>query len=212
MATEKQIAANRRNSQLSTGPTSALGRARSAMNAYKDGMRSKKRALMRDDAYAFENRKRKWMAKADPADDMGEFLVYQNVCASFEIENAVRANVERTNRLVETSDDSEIETADDLGARLLFDRCGPAGLYGNGPDIRTKHERKLKTSSSGTADDPDRPAKLVAELEKTAQGCIWLRSQWEELRGPARAREILASTRQIQSHPPSGLPTGRRGC
>ena len=31
-------------------------------------------------------------------------------------------------------------------------------------------------------DDPDDPAKLVAELEKTAPGCIWMREQWEELR------------------------------
>ena len=152
------------------------------MNAYKDGMRSKKRALMRDDAYAFENRKRKWMAKADPADDMGEFLVYQNVCASFEIENAVARMWNGPTGWSRLPTTARSKRPTSWVRELLFDRCGPAGLYGNGPDIRTKHERKLKTSSSGTADDPDRPAKLVAELEKTAQGCIWLRSQWEELR------------------------------
>ena len=50
------------------------------MNAYKDGLRSKKRVLLRDESYAFENRKQKWMAKANPSDDMGEFLVNQIVC------------------------------------------------------------------------------------------------------------------------------------
>ena len=182
MATEKQIAANQRNSRLSTGPTSALGRARSAMNAYKDGLRSKKRVLLRDESYAFENRKQKWMAKANPSDDMGEFLVNQIVCASFEIEHAVGAIWERIDRQIETSEDSEIESVNALGERLLFDRCGPRGLVGNGPDIKTKHERKLKTSLSGVAEDPDSPRKLVQELKNSAFGCMWLRGHWEELK------------------------------
>jgi hypothetical protein len=38
-----------------------------------------------------------------------------------------------------------------------------------------------KTSSSGKSADADHPAKLVAELETTAFGCMWLRGQWEEL-------------------------------
>ena len=45
MASDKQIAANRRNSQKSTGPITAEGLAKSAMNAYKHGMQSRKRAL-----------------------------------------------------------------------------------------------------------------------------------------------------------------------
>ena len=38
MATEKQIAANRANALLSTGPRTAEGKARAAMNAYDHGM------------------------------------------------------------------------------------------------------------------------------------------------------------------------------
>lgn len=38
MATDRQIEANRRNARLSTGPTSAAGRARSAQNARKHGL------------------------------------------------------------------------------------------------------------------------------------------------------------------------------
>jgi hypothetical protein len=40
MASEKQIAANRRNAQLSTGPKTESGKARSALNALKHGCRS----------------------------------------------------------------------------------------------------------------------------------------------------------------------------
>ena len=41
MATRKQIAANRRNSQESTGPRSDEGKARSSMNALKTGIDAK---------------------------------------------------------------------------------------------------------------------------------------------------------------------------
>jgi hypothetical protein len=41
MASDKQIEANRRNAQLSTGPKTEAGKARSALNALKHGMRSK---------------------------------------------------------------------------------------------------------------------------------------------------------------------------
>ena len=92
MATEKQIAANRQNATLSTGPKTAAGRARSSMNSYRDGMRSKKRKLLREESYVAESRKHKWMALTDPCNDVAEFLMHQNVCASFEVEHAVRVN------------------------------------------------------------------------------------------------------------------------
>ena len=90
--------------------------------------------------------------------------------------------MERIDRQIETSEDTQIESVNALGERLLFDRCGPRGLVGNGPDIKTKHERKLKTSSSGVAEDPDSPRKLVQELKNSAFGCMWLRGHWEELK------------------------------
>jgi hypothetical protein len=41
LATEKQIAANRRNAAKSTGPRTAPGKARSRMNAYRHGFSSR---------------------------------------------------------------------------------------------------------------------------------------------------------------------------
>ena len=38
MASERQIAANRRNAQKSTGPTSGSGKKRSSKNAYRHGL------------------------------------------------------------------------------------------------------------------------------------------------------------------------------
>jgi hypothetical protein len=198
MATEKQIAANRANALLSTGPKTAAGRARSAMNSYRDGMRSKKRKALRDESYVAESRKHKWMATSDPCNDIAEFLMHQSVCASFELEHAVRVNLERSTKLVENSDDKEIDAVGALGRRLFHDRCGPTGAYGNVPHVRTKEDLKRQTSSSGAGDDPDHPAKLVAELEKTAPGCIWMREQWEELREQVN-RDVFQSIDRLRA-------------
>jgi hypothetical protein len=88
MTSEAKVASCRRNGEKSMGPKTPKGRERSSMNAYKHGLRSKKQVLVREDSCAFENRKRKWMAKVDPSDDMAEFLAYQTVAAWTEIEHA----------------------------------------------------------------------------------------------------------------------------
>jgi hypothetical protein len=185
MTSEAKIAACRINGKKSKGPTTPEGRERSSMNAYKHGLRSKIEALIREDSYAFENRKLKWMAKVNPTDDMGEFLAYQTVAAWTEIEYAERAEAERTATLLDTHADTQIEAVKELGRRLFHDRCGPTAFYGILATFRSGEEQEQKTSSSGKSADPDHPAKLVAELEKTWFGCIWLRDQWEELREQA---------------------------
>ena len=90
MATQRQIDANRKNSAKSTGPKTREGLERSSMNAIVHALRSKKVALAREDSYAFENRRHKWLAIADACDDREEFLVYLSVCQSFCIEHAQR--------------------------------------------------------------------------------------------------------------------------
>jgi hypothetical protein len=181
MTSEAKIASCRRNGEKSVGPKTPEGRERSSMNAFKHGLRSKKEALMREDSLAFEQRKRKWIAKADPTDDMGEFLAYQTVAAWAEIEYAERAAAERTATLIGTYEDTQIEAVRELGRRLFDERCGPTAFYGNLPAVRSKKEREKKTSWSGKSVDPHHPAKLVAELETTGFGCMWLRGRWEEL-------------------------------
>ena len=142
----------------------------------------KRRKSLREESYVFENRKHKWMALFDADDDVAEFLVDRNVNASFEILHAERARIERVTKLIENSGEKEIDEVLAIGRRLFFDRCGANGMYGNLPEYRSKHELRRKTSTSGVADDPDHPAKLVAELEKTAPGCIFMREHWQALR------------------------------
>jgi hypothetical protein len=177
MTSQAKIDANRRNSLKSTGPKTPEGLARSSMNALKHGMRSKKQALLDEDSYAFENRLHKWVAIADPDDDVGEFLVHQYVSLSFQLERLERAQLERLTSQIENSEESELDAVHELGKRLFFDPVGPTALYGN-----RSCGLKTKTSWNGLPVDPHEPAVLVRKLESTATGCHWLRQSWEELR------------------------------
>ena len=146
---------------MSTGPITPQGRAKSAMNAFKHGMRAKKQELLRGDSIAFENRLHQWMAIAEPADDMAEFLLHQNVFMSFEVERARRAHLEGLTSQIENSEDAEIEEVWELGNRLFFDPTAPIELYGAPGVFRSK----VRTSWNGRPDDPNDPAALVRKLE-----------------------------------------------
>ncbi|MBV8807686.1 MAG: hypothetical protein JO033_03345 [Acidobacteriaceae bacterium] len=54
MATDAQIPANKKNAQLSTGPTSQTGKAKSSLNAVKTGLTSRTVLLPSDDAALYE--------------------------------------------------------------------------------------------------------------------------------------------------------------
>ncbi len=148
------------------------------MNAIKNGNRSQKLALLREESSAFEERLRKWMAIGDAQNDVEEYLVYHNVCLSFELDRAERARVERCKMLIENSDDDEVAEAQEVGKKLFFDPAGPTPLYGNPPFF----SRKNKTSWNGQAVEPNDPAALVKILERNAAGCCWLREEWSTLR------------------------------
>ncbi len=54
MSTAAQIAANQKNSQLSTGPVSEAGKAKSSLNAVKSGLTGQTVLLPGDDAILYE--------------------------------------------------------------------------------------------------------------------------------------------------------------
>ncbi len=204
MASPAQIAANQLNSRKSTGPRTPEGRAQSSMNALKHGNRSRKLALLHEESSAFEERLQKWMAIGDAQNDVEEYLIYRNVCLSFELDRADRARVQRCTSLIENSDEDEVAEAQAVGKQLFFDPAGPTPLYGN----PTFFARKQKTSWNGEAVDPNDPAVLVRILERNAAGCCWLREQWQALRATG-VYGILAITRPAQGHSPSGPAAGR---
>ncbi len=129
------------------------------------------------------------MAIGDAQNDVEEYLIYRNVCLSFELDRAERARVQRCTSLIENADEEEVTEAQAVGKQLFFDPAGPTPLYGN----PTFFSRKKKTSWNAQAVDPNDPAVLVKILERNEAGC-WLREQWQALRAQ------LDSTGFWQSH------------
>jgi hypothetical protein len=73
--TEAQIAANQRNSKLSTGPTSETGKAKSSLNAVKTGLTGRTVLLPGDDAARYEAHVSSFMQRFQPAGDDEHNLV-----------------------------------------------------------------------------------------------------------------------------------------
>ena len=104
MTSELKAATNRSNSLKSTGPKTAEGRAKSAQNARKHGLRSARAELMRERSLEFEQRRMKWMANGDARDDVEEFLASHLAATDYEVVRVIRANAEECRSQVKKAD------------------------------------------------------------------------------------------------------------
>ena len=75
MSTSGQIAANQRNAQLSTGPTSEPGKNTSSRNALKTGLTGRTVLLPTEDAALYEAHLNRFLKRFDPAGDDERTLV-----------------------------------------------------------------------------------------------------------------------------------------
>jgi hypothetical protein len=75
MATAAQVAANQRNAQLSSGPTSDTGKAKSSLNAVKTGLTGHTVLLPGDDAVLYEAHVAEFIKRFEPAADEERNLV-----------------------------------------------------------------------------------------------------------------------------------------
>jgi hypothetical protein len=75
MSTQAQVDANRRNAQLSTGPTSESGKAKSSLNAVKTGLTGRTVLLSGDDATLYEAHVARFNERFQPAGEEEHNLV-----------------------------------------------------------------------------------------------------------------------------------------
>ena len=75
MSTQAQLSANKANAQLSTGPTSPEGKAKSSLNAVKTGLTGRTVLLPSDDAAAYEQHLARFIAEWKPATEPEKALV-----------------------------------------------------------------------------------------------------------------------------------------
>ena len=82
MATEKQIEANRRNAQKSTGPTTAEGKSKAKFNALKHGITADTAVLPYEDPHSYEQMRQALIDHYEPA-NAGEQMLVELVVVNY---------------------------------------------------------------------------------------------------------------------------------
>src|SRR5579863_5928192 len=91
MTTPEQIAANRRNAARSTGPKSAEGRAASAQNALRHGLRAEQVVIFDESAEDFAAFHRDMLAALAPADAEEEQLAERIILCHWRLRRTPRS-------------------------------------------------------------------------------------------------------------------------
>ncbi len=92
---EARIAANRLNSQKSTGPRSVEGKAQSRQNALKHGLTAKQLVLPTEDAAALEARREEWFDAYQPDGPAQKLLLERGTCKLRGVSIAARSRKPR---------------------------------------------------------------------------------------------------------------------
>ena len=90
MSSMKQIEANRRNAQKSTGPRTEAGKLRSSRNAVKHGLCSEQAVIAGEDPADFDSLRDGFFDTWDPQDPVEESLVRQMITAEWRLRRLAR--------------------------------------------------------------------------------------------------------------------------
>ena len=122
MASEKQIEANRRNAQKSTGPTTDEGKQQSRRNALKHGMAGAGIVLPEEAAEAIARRKEQWRDEYRPVGPSQEWvydrMVTETVLADECTGRRISLAAEQAERAAESWDDDRDREVEQLAASL----------------------------------------------------------------------------------------------
>jgi hypothetical protein len=121
MATKRQIAANRRNAQLSTGPTSVTGKAASCMNALKSGIDAQSEIIRDEKTAALDALKKEYYDHHNPTTPAERDLVDILVRSSWSLRRLARIEAEMFEYQMHEMDDLAYLNADTAAAQA-FDR------------------------------------------------------------------------------------------
>ncbi len=169
----------------------------SRFNAVKHGLTAKTPVLPGEDPAELQAKIDAYTTSHQVRNQAEADLAKLAAMACWRAERANRLEVNRvTGDIVRRSRAQAAEetlAAEGLGDRLLFDRRGPSQLYPSG-DYEHKQPR---TSDSGVADDPDKPRRLVIQLEATRAGRRWLLDRLGEVRKPIDSGEGWVSCQKL---------------
>jgi hypothetical protein len=117
VATEKQNAANKRNAQNSTGPTTEAGRSRSSRNALKHGLTAEKVTIDGEDPKQFEAFRDDVLESLRPEGAIEEQLAERIVLCWWRLRRVCRMEADIARRSIEQRM-SSTRTAYSLGTRM----------------------------------------------------------------------------------------------
>ncbi len=175
-----KLASNRKNSLKSCGPRTDAGKQASRFNALKHGLTATLAMLPDEDPAAYEARRDGWLATLRPRNDVEVDRVERAVYLSWQLERVERAQSAQLCYRVETATvekrQSEMQETIELSLRLFQ----PSGEFRwGGSETSTPAAKPGGTLEA--ADLDFHPALVGSRLEKLADGCRWMLSQWNEL-------------------------------
>ncbi len=197
MASERQIAANRRNALKSTGPRTDAGKARSRRNAITHGLHAHVNNLPDEEKADFERRLSDWNAALQPCTAYEEDLVRRLAGYSWRLDRAERVQTALIADAIDEAAEADLrqkrETFGDAARRLLPD-FAPEGAPEPTPGPRRQIGEYLYE-----IDDVNDPLFLVMQLERNAEGCKWMRERWAELRAVLDAGKAWSDPELIRA-------------
>ncbi len=144
MATEAQIAANRRNAEKSTGPRTADGKAVVAQNAVQHGLLAREGVLRGEDAEEFERHREMLLEQLNPVGALEGILATRIVDLTWRLQRAAQDRNETFGALYDRHTAGAPEPAErgaTLGRMLLEDYSGDAVL-----ERLLRYERRIEGS------------------------------------------------------------------
>jgi hypothetical protein len=178
MTSKLKIAANRKNSRLSTGP-SEESKAWTRYNRVTHGLRSRVLLLPGENQLELDELRETWVNKLKPCDPAEDELVADVVNGFWMHRRADRALFEHLNaRIGEAKAREEEGVARDI-RRLFSDVRGPHSMYCTSS---ASCGGPYTSWPTGNAENPDEPSMLVGRLESSEKGCLALIGHWRMLK------------------------------
>lgn len=207
MATERQIEANRRNAQASTGPRTEAGKEASRGNALKHGMRAEVfEVLPNEDPAEFAARVAAWERDLNPVGEAEAHLARRAAAIVWKLDRLERVEAASlTRRIRDAVDDADCDD-DDIDA--LNEAADIASFD---PSVEAERMRRYQ---AGLTRELHRTLDLLIKLKKERLRCAneansAARSMSVRAQSAAPAPNEAKSTRANEANPPTGrLVTG----
>jgi hypothetical protein len=200
---------SRRNGRKSRGLASPEGKARSRMNALKHGLSARIPVLPGEDEAAFRRRVDDFVDALAPRNAVEVALAEEAALATWRIVRAERAEAARVAAALRAAEAcAGLETQDEVSA---------LGYWLLAENLRVRQEAgkclfpflsedRHEVFRCGDGD----PRHVVLLLEATADGCLWLREQWDRLgarleRGEDWQTHELIVALQLRGKRPMGM-------